>query len=80
MKYNELMRRARIFLILGVWMVLLPFLGFPYSWKDVLTALSGLGLIYLSFTLYRELKKVEIKKQKTFDNFSENEFRREEQI
>lgn len=74
------MRRARIFLILGVWMVLLPFLGFPYSWKDVLTALSGLGLIYLSFTLYRELKKVEIKKQKTFDNFSENEFRREEQI
>lgn len=66
------MRKARVFLILGIWIMILPYLGFPYSWKDILITLSGLGLIYLSFTLYQESKIKEIKKEKTFDNFSEN--------
>ena len=78
MKYNIPMRRARIFLILGIWITILPYLGFPYSWKDVLTTLSGLGLIGMSYMLYRELKTKEVKKEKTFDNFSENEFKEEE--
>ena len=72
MKYNIPMRKARIFLILGIWIVVLPYLGFPYSWKDILTTLSGFGLIYVSFMLYKESKIMEIKKEKTFDNFSEN--------
>jgi hypothetical protein len=80
MKYNIPMRRARIFLILGIWITLLPYLGFPYSWKDILTTLSGLGLIGMSYLLYRELKTKEIKKEKTFDNFSENEFKEEGEI
>jgi len=80
MKYNISMRRARIFLILGIWIAVLPYLGFPYSWKDILTTLSGLGLISMSYMLYRELKIKEIKKEKTFDNFSENEFKEEGEI
>jgi hypothetical protein len=72
MKYNISMRKARIFLILGIWIAVLPYLGFPYSWKDILTTLSGLGLIYVSFMLYKESKIMEIKKEKTFDNFSDN--------
>ena len=74
------MRRARVFLILGIWIAVLPYLGFPYSWKDILTTLSGLGLIGMSYMLYRELKTKEIKKEKTFDNFSENEFKEEREI
>ena len=66
------MRKARIFLILGIWIVVLPYLGFPYSWKDILTTLSGLGLIYVSFMLYKESKIMENKQEKTFDNFSDN--------
>ena len=70
MKYNVLMRKARIFLILGIWIVILPYLGFPYSWKDVLFTLSGLGLIYFSYDLYKDYKaKLDTE---TFDNFSEN--------
>lgn len=65
------MRKERIFLFLGVWMALLPYLGFPSSWKDILTTLSGLTLIYLSYLLYSEFKTKEAK-EKTFDNFSEN--------
>ena len=65
------MRRVRVLLILGIWVAVLPFLGFPYSWKDILTALSGLGLIYVSFVMYRESRVGETKKE-IFENFSEN--------
>lgn len=74
------MRKARIFFVLGIWITILPYSGFPYSWKDTLVTLSGLGLVYLSFTLYRELKAKEIKKKEVFDNFQENEFKEEERI
>ena len=50
------MQKARIFLFLGIWITVLPYLGFPYSWKDILTTLSGLGIIYISFMLYKEFK------------------------
>lgn len=59
-------------LILGIWVAILPYLGFPYSWKDILGTLSGLGLVYVSFMIYKESKKNEIKKEKPFENFSEN--------
>ncbi len=68
------MRKVYILLFLGVWLVVLPFLGFPYSWKDILTTLSGLGLAYISFTFYKELKTKEVKVEKTFDTFKENGF------
>ncbi|MFH1201008.1 MAG: hypothetical protein V1484_01615 [bacterium] len=74
------MRKARIFLILGIWITVLPYLGFPYSWKDVLITLSGLGLIGVSYMLYRESKIKKIEEEKTFDNFSENDLRRGEEI
>lgn len=58
-------------------MTVLPYLGFPYSWKDILMNLTGLSLIYLSFKLYKESKIKEIKEEKIFDNFSENKFFKE---
>lgn len=66
------MRKARILLILGIWVAALPYLGFTYSLKGILTTLSGLGFILVSYMLYREYKAQEIKEKKTFDNFSEN--------
>jgi len=68
------MRKAYTLLILGIWITILPYLGFPYSWKDILMTLSGLGLIYVSYTLYKKSKMKQIKKEKLFDNFSENKF------
>jgi amino acid permease len=74
MKYNVFMRKARILLILGTWVTILPFLGFPNSWKDILFSLTGLGLMIFSYVLYRNYKKEEkeTKQNKTFDNFREN--------
>jgi len=64
------MFKARILLVLGTWIMILPYLGLPYSWKDTLSTITGLVLIYFSYTLFRDHKAREGKK--TFDNFREN--------
>ncbi|MCE9549158.1 hypothetical protein K8Q98_02045 [Candidatus Nomurabacteria bacterium] len=69
------MRKAKILLFMGIWAAILPFLGFPYSYKNVLFCLTGLGIIYFSYTLYKESKKGEV--VKSFENFSENFFNEE---
>ena len=72
------MRKAYILLILGIWLAILPYLGFPYSWKDVLGSLTGLGLIYFSYVLYKEFKDKENKGgERELDNFRENKDFRE---
>lgn len=71
MKYNSLMIKARILLLLGVWITVLSYLGFPSSWKDVLFTLSGLILVYFSYLLYKN-SKMQKEQKGTFDNFKEN--------
>ncbi len=56
---------------LGIWVAILPYLGFPYFFKSLLFVVTGLGLIYFSFLLYRE-SKAENGNEKIFENFSEN--------
>ena len=65
------MSKARVILIMGTWVAILPYLGFPDFWRKILFTLSGLGLIYLSYLLYRQ-NKINSNHKKTFDNFSEN--------
>jgi hypothetical protein len=65
------MQKARILLFLGIWIAILPYLGFPYSWKNILLTITGLGIVYISYTLYRNYK-IQENQEKTFDNFSEN--------
>jgi hypothetical protein len=69
------MLKARILLALGTWVTILQYLGFPSSWKDVLYVLSGLGLIFLSYFIYRDYQIKENKEREgeAFDNFSEND-------
>lgn len=65
------MKRARTLLIFGIWIAVLPYLGFPLFWKDILFTLTGLGLAYLAFISYKEHKKATLG-EKAFDNFHEN--------
>lgn len=64
------MRKIRVLLALGAWISLLPYLGFPIFWKNILLSLSGIAIIYVAFVLYKTHKMKEGAKQ--FDNFSEN--------
>lgn len=71
------MRNARIFLSLGIWAAILPFLGLPYSWKDILFTLTGLLIVYLSYSIYRKEKPST--SSKNFDNFRDNIYENEPQ-
>ena len=71
MRYNRNMKRARLVFIFGVWIAVLPYLGFPFIWKNVLFTLSGLGLCYFGYILFKEVRKNNPEKN-NFDNFSEN--------
>ncbi len=66
-----MVNKIKIILGLGVWTAVLPYLGFPRSLKNLLVSVSALGLVYLSYLIYKELKG-DTKETKTFDNFSEN--------
>ncbi len=68
------MRKPYMLLVFGIWVAILPYLGFPSFWKNILFTLSGFGLIYFSYMLYRESKKSRKNQKETFDNFSENNF------
>jgi len=74
------MKKAWTLLVLGVWVAILPFLGFPYSWQGVLISLTGLALIYLSFVLYKEFRNKQENEDEKFDNFSENRFMGEAEL
>ncbi len=65
------MRRARILLLWGVWVAVLPYLGFPFFWKNIFFTISGLAMVYISFVIYKEHKARDTGNT-TFENFSEN--------
>jgi len=66
------MNRARIILALGIWVAILPYLGFPYTLKSIIFVITGLGIMYLSFVIYREVKNSRDNFKKVFENFSES--------
>ena len=65
------MRKIRIFLVLGILVALIPYLGFSYYWKDVLETIAGLVIACFGYMIYTESKTKEVK---VFDNFLENKF------
>lgn len=65
------MSKIKIILILGIWIAVLPFLGFPYSFKNILFTITGIALIYLSYITYKKERSDESKNE-NFENFSEN--------
>ena len=64
------MSKPKRFLTIGIWVAILPFLGFPISIKNILFVITGLLIMYMSYNMYLEFKK-NTQKIKA-DNFSEN--------
>lgn len=63
------MRKEKTLLILGLWVAILSFLGFPGSWKKVLFLITGLAIMYLGYLFYLEIKtrlKNDVNNSKTF--------------
>ena len=75
------MKKARILLALGIWVAILPYLGFPPSWKTILFTITGFGIMALSYIFYKEYKNNnKTPEKKVFDNFLENKDFIEEKI
>jgi len=66
------MIKQRTIFILGLWTAILPFLGFPNSWKKVLFLITGLFIAYLAYLLYREKKGVVSVKEHRADTYTDN--------
>jgi len=70
------MRKEKTLLIIGVWIMVLPFLGFTNSWRQALLLISGFAIVYLAYLFYLEYKvrvKKEIDNNKTFvDNIGDD--------
>lgn len=54
-----MLTKNRILLILGVWIALIPFLGFPSSYKSFFIIASGLFVVLLAFLHAREKRRIE---------------------
>jgi low affinity Fe/Cu permease len=71
------MRKEKTLFIIALWVIILPFLGFPQSWQKVLFFITGVAFIYLAYLFYLETKIRLLKKDdqsKTFiDNIEDTE-------
>lgn len=68
------MRKERTLLIIGIWVIILPFLGFPSLWKNVLFVVTGLMITYLAYLFNFEkksrLSRIENRVKSFVDNIS----------
>jgi hypothetical protein len=51
------MRKERALFIIGLWIIVLPYSGFPSSWRTFLFLLTGLVLMYIAYLFYIQAKK-----------------------
>lgn len=45
------MSKRQTIMLVGVWFVVLPFLGFPAQWEKVLAVISGLAVVWAASRL-----------------------------
>ena len=50
------MRKERTLFIVGIWVAILPYLGFFEIWRRILFIITGIAIIYLAYLFYIEAK------------------------
>jgi hypothetical protein len=66
------MRKEKTLFILGIWIVFLPFLGFPNSWRKFLFFLTGACVIYLAYLFYKQNRAMMPKEENKMESFVDN--------
>ena len=73
------MKKEKTAFILGAWVMILPFLGFPLFWKNLLFVATGLFLMLNSYLMYRHkqvldsiIKEKEEELKESFETMNEN--------
>ncbi|MCE9517644.1 hypothetical protein K8Q96_01420 [Candidatus Nomurabacteria bacterium] len=66
------MRKERTLFILGLWVAVLPFLGFPNMWRKIFFVITGLALVFLAYLFYSQTKKRILKDDRESKAFVDN--------
>ena len=66
------MTKERKLFLIGIWVAILPFLGFFESWRKILFILTGVGIIYLAYIFYNEAKLRNSKDENVIKSFIDN--------
>ncbi len=67
------MKKERTLFFIGLWVAILPYLGFPTSFRKILFVITGLVIIYFSYMLRKKAKEEAQVMQKE-DNSKMNTF------
>lgn len=63
-------------IVLGIWIAIVPFLGFPGLWETIIYVVSGLGVVLMTFLLRRDIilyvSRITDRKRKSTDVYVEN--------
>ena len=60
------MSKRQLLSILGVWVMIFLFLGFPSAWHKPVALISGLIIIAISYNIPQEHKKDSVVQDSTF--------------
>ena len=66
------MRKEKTLFIIGLWIILLPFSGFPSLWRTFLFILTGLVTMYIAYLFYLQAKKNMPKEETHSQSFVDN--------
>lgn len=50
------MRKEKTLLIIGLWVIILQFLGIPNNWRKIVLVITGIAIMYLAYLFYLEVK------------------------
>jgi|APSaa5957512535_1039671.scaffolds.fasta_scaffold165750_2 hypothetical protein len=74
------MTKQRILFLIGIWVAVLPFLGFPSIIRNVFFLVTGLGIILLSYFMYIQTKAISEMDEKGGGIFAKEEDLEDESI
>jgi membrane-bound ClpP family serine protease len=63
---NKIMSKRQWLCIMGVWVMIFLFLGFPIGWHKIILAISGLIIIAIAYNLPQESSKITTDSNSTF--------------
>lgn len=73
------MTKQRLLFFIGIWVAVLPFLGFPATIRRVFFLMTGLGIILLSYFMYIQMKAISERDEKGGGIFVKDEDEKKEE-
>lgn len=66
------MRKEKALFVIGIWIMVLPFSGFPSLWRTLLFLATGLVIMYVAYLFYLQAKKNMPKEENHNKSFVDN--------